>query len=73
MTTGTENKIPKINYDGVEYDQEKMTDKQKYLFSQLLDIQKKETNARFTMDQILAMKQVFTEQLQKELKEDDKG
>ena len=72
MTETTKTEIPKINYDGVEYDQEKLTDKQKYLFSQLLDIQKKETTARFTMDQILAMKQVFTEQLNKEL-EDDKG
>lgn len=73
MTETTKTELPKINYEGKEYDQEKLSDKQKYLFSQLLDIQKKETTARFTIDQILAMKQVFTEQLNKELKEDDKG
>ena len=51
---------------------EKLSEKARYLFRQLFDIQKKEDTARFTIDQILAMKQVFTEQLNKEL-EDDKG
>ena len=72
MTETTNTEIPKINYEGKEYDQEKLSEKARYLFRQLFDIQKKENTARFTMDQILAMKQVFTEQLNKEL-EDDKG
>lgn len=72
MTETTNTEIPKINYEGKEYDQEKLSEKARYLFRQLFDIQKKEDTARFTIDQILAMKQVFTEQLNKEL-EDDKG
>jgi len=72
MTETTKTEIPKINYEGKEYDQEKLSEKARYLFRQLFDIQKKEDTARFTIDQILAMKQVFTEQLNKEL-EDDKG
>ncbi len=72
MTETTKTELPKINYEGKEYDQEKLSEKARYLFRQLFDIQKKEDTARFTIDQILAMKQVFTEQLNKEL-EDDKG
>lgn len=72
MTETTKTEIPKINYEGKEYDQEKLSEKARYLFRQLFDIQKKEETARFTIDQILAMKQVFTENLNKEL-EDDKG
>ncbi len=72
MTETTNTEIPKINYEGKEYDQEKLSEKARYLFRQLFDIQKKEDTARFTIDQILAMKQVFREQLNKEL-EDDKG
>ncbi len=64
----TENKQPpKLKWKDKEYDQSSLTDQQKYLFSQLIDIEKKENSARFTLDQIGAMKQVFTERLDKEL------
>ena len=64
----TENKqLPKIKWKDKEYEQSSLTDQQKYLFSQLIDIEKKENNARFTLDQIGAMKQVFEERLDKEL------
>ena len=64
----TENKQPpKLKWKGKEYEQSSLTDQQKYLFSQLIDIEKKENSARFTLDQIGAMKQVFEERLDKEL------
>lgn len=64
----TENKQPpKLKWKDKEYEQSSLTDQQKYLFSQLIDIEKKENSARFTLDQIGAMKQVFEERLDKEL------
>ena len=67
MTEGTKQEIPKLIWKDKEYDQEKLTDMQKYLFAQLLDVQKKENQAKFAMDQILAMKEVFTSKLEKEM------
>ena len=64
----TENTQPlKLKWKDKEYEQSTLTNQQKYLFSQLIDIEKKENNARFELDQIGAMKQVFEERLEKEL------
>lgn len=64
----TENTQPlKLRWKDKEYEQSSLTDQQKYLFAQLVDIEKKENNAKFVLDQILASKQVFTERLDKEL------
>ena len=64
----TENTQPlKLRWKDKEYEQSSLTDQQKYLFSQLIDIEKKENDAKFVLDQILASKQVFTERLDKEL------
>lgn len=65
MTENTQ--PPKLKWKNKEYEQSSLTDQQKYLFSQLIDIEKKENNARFVLDQIGAMKQVFTERLDKEM------
>ena len=65
MTENTQ--PPKLKWKGKEYEQSSLTDQQKYLFSQLIDIEKKENSARFTLDQIGAMKQVFEERFNKEL------
>tara|TARA_Y100000004_G_scaffold39382_1_gene42372 strand:- start:12999 stop:13202 length:204 start_codon:yes stop_codon:yes gene_type:complete len=65
MTENTQ--PPKLKWKDKEYDQSSLTDQQKYLFSQLIDIEKKENSARFTLDQIGAMKQVFEERLDKEM------
>ena len=65
MTENTQ--PPKLKWKSKEYEQSSLTDQQKYLFSQLIDIEKKENSARFTLDQIGAMKQVFEERLDKEL------
>ena len=63
----TENTQPlKLRWKDKEYEQSSLTDQQKYLFAQLVDIEKKENNAKFVLDQILASKQVFTERLEKE-------
>ena len=67
MTEETKQGLPKLNWNDKEYDQDKLTDMQKYLFAQLLDVQKKENQAKFAMDQILAMKEVFTSKLEKEM------
>lgn len=67
MTEEDKQKIPTLIWKEKQYDQEKLTDMQKYLFAQLLDVQKKEQEAKFKMDQILAMKEVFTSKLEKEM------
>ena len=64
----TENEQPpKIKWKDKEYEQSSLTDQQKYLFAQLVDIEKKENNAKFVLDQILASKQVFTAKLDEEM------
>jgi hypothetical protein len=68
MTEKTE-QLPKINYKDKDYNQEDLTDQQKYLFNQVIDITKKENQIKFNLDQILAMKQVFEERLDKELEQ----
>lgn len=65
MTENTQ--PPKLRWKDKEYEQSSLTDQQKYLFAQLVDIEKKENNAKFVLDQILASKQVFTERLDKEM------
>ena len=65
MTENTQ--PPKLRWKDKEYEQSSLTDQQKYLFAQLVDIEKKENNAKFVLDQIGAMKQVFTERLDKEM------
>lgn len=70
MTEETK-QLPVISYKGKEYKQEDLTETQSYLFAQILDVQKKEQQAKFTLDQILAMKQVFEAQLQGELNKTD--
>ena len=65
MTENTQ--PPKLKWKDKEYEQSSLTNQQKYLFSQLIDIEKKENNAKFVLDQILASKQVFTERLDKEM------
>lgn len=65
MTENTQ--PPKLKWKDKEYEQSSLTDQQKYLFAQLVDIEKRENNAKFILDQILASKQVFTERLDKEM------
>ena len=60
----TENTQPlKLKWKDKEYEQSSLSNQQKYLFAQLVDIEKKENNAKFVLDQILASKQVFSAKL----------
>ena len=64
----TENTQPlKLKWKDKEDEQSSLTDQQKYLFAQLIDITEKENNAKFVLDQLQASKQVFTEKLDKEM------
>ena len=66
----TENTQPlKLKWKDKEYEQSSLTDQQKYLFAQLVDIEKKENQTKFLLDQILASKQVFSAKLDEELKQ----
>ena len=65
MTENTQ--APNIKWKDKEYDQSSLSNQQKYLFAQMIDIEKKENQAKFALDQILAMKDVFTERLDKEM------
>jgi len=65
MTENT--KAPNIKWKDKEYEQSSLSDQQKYLFAQMIDIEKKENQAKFALDQIQAMKQVFNERLDKEM------
>ena len=59
--------LPKLKWKDKEYEQSSLSDLQKYLFAQIVDIEKKENQTKFVLDQILASKQVFTERLDKEM------
>ena len=66
----TENTHPlKLKWKDKEYEQSTLTNQQKYLFSQLIDIEKRENDTKFVLDQILASKQVFSAKLDEELKQ----
>tara|TARA_Y100000816_G_C26102810_1_gene584978 strand:+ start:997 stop:1200 length:204 start_codon:yes stop_codon:yes gene_type:complete len=66
----TENTQPlKLKWKDKEYEQSTLTNQQKYLFSQLIDIEKRENDTKFVLDQILASKQVFSAKLDEELKQ----
>jgi len=67
MTEETKQKLPKIIWKDKEYEQENLTNQQKYLFNHILDIQKKENEYRFGLDQIHAMKEIFEKRLEEEL------
>ena len=67
MTENNQKPLPKIHWKGKDYDQEKLTDQQKYCFAQCFDIQKKEDQTKFVLDQILAMKEVFEKRLEEEI------
>jgi len=68
MTEETKQELPKVKWKDKEYDQNDLTNQQKYLFNQIIDISKKEDQIKFGLDQVLAMKQVFEERLEEELK-----
>ena len=60
-----------ITIDGVEHSLDSLSDEQKYVISQIQDIQKKAASLRFSLDQLTVAQDVFTQNLVNSLKGDD--
>lgn len=60
-----------ITIDGVEHNLDSLTDEQKYLLSQIQDLQKKSSSLRFSLDQLAVAQDVFTKNLVGSLAGDD--
>jgi hypothetical protein len=52
-----------ITIDGKEYTEDQLTNEQKYVVSQIQDIETKLNGFRFQMDQLLVAKQTFSDML----------
>ncbi len=52
-----------INIDGKEYDQETFDDTQKYVVTQIRNLQAKQLQAKMELDQVQIALQVYTNQL----------
>lgn len=52
-----------ISIDGKEYTEDQLTDSQKYVVSQIQDIEVKLKSIRFQMDQLLVARQSFSDML----------
>ena len=63
---GNNTKTP-VTINGVEYDFEDLTDKQKILFNHVLDLERKVTSAQFNLDQLAVGKDAFMQMLKTEL------
>lgn len=62
----------KVNLFGKEYDEDKLTSKQKAILNHLGDIDGKLRQAQFDVEQLSFCKISFLNELEKELKNDDK-
>ena len=60
-----------ITIDGVEHNLDSLSDEQKYMISQIQDIQKKAASLRFSLDQLTVAQDVFTKNLVGSLAGDD--
>jgi len=60
-----------ITVDGVEYAEEDLTEKVKYLVAQVNDIDQKITGLRFQADQLVAAKNAFSDAIVKSLQGDN--
>ena len=68
---GNEKKTP-IQIDGVEYNLEDMTEKQRLLVNHLVDLDRKLSSARFNVDQLQVGRDAFMSMLKQELATDPK-
>ena len=71
MTEVTENQVQTISMNDKEYKVEDLSDKSKYLITQLQDMQTQESQARARIDQIQVGITGFTNLLQQELENPD--
>ena len=60
-----------INIDGKEYDQETFDDTQKYVVTQIRNLQAKQLQAKMELDQVQVALQVYTNQLIASLKKEE--
>ena len=65
---GNNTKTP-VTINGVEYDFEDLTDKQKILFNHVLDLERKVTSAQFNLDQLQVGRDTFMRMLENSLQE----
>ena len=60
-----------INIDGKEYDQESFDDTQKYVVTQIRNLQAKQLQAKMELDQVQVALQVYTNQLIASVKKEE--
>ena len=60
-----------INIDGKEYDQETFDDTQKYIVTQIRNLQAKQLQAKMELDQVQIALQVYTNQLIASVKQEE--
>ena len=60
-----------INIDGKEYDQETFDDTQKYVVTQIRNLQAKQLQAKMELDQVQVALQVYTNQLIASVKKEE--
>ena len=60
-----------INIDGKEYDQETFDDTQKYVVTQIRNLQAKQLQAKMELDQVQVALQVYTNQLIASVKQEE--
>ena len=65
---GNNTKNP-VTINGVEYNYEDLTDQQKYLFDNVLDLQRKVASAQFNLSQLQVGHDAFLGMLQQALEE----
>ena len=63
--------VVKIN--GTDYSEDDLSDKQKYIINQIRDLQGKENNIQFQLDQIKAAREVFVSSLIQSVEEKDES
>jgi hypothetical protein len=63
--------VVKIN--GTDYSEDDLSDKQKYIINQIRDLQGKENNIQFQLDQIKAAREVFVSSLIQSVEEKEES
>ena len=63
------NTKPQLIIDGVEYDVEKLTDKQKAILDHVVDLERKVNSAKFNLDQLSVGRDTFFGMLKQSLTE----
>ena len=61
-----------VNINGTDYSEDDLNEKQKYFINQIRDLQGKENNFQFQLDQIKAAREVFVSSLIQSIEEKEK-